>query len=661
MKTSVRLSMFIVGVLILTIGYANSVYSGNPATDEYGFYSCDDFILLEQLSKTRTDHNCRMWATISEDIPDSIIHRHLISLPNALKKLSRMMNTDGWGLAYYPQLNDSVVLTRGAIRAINDPIFDWAVRYLEEIKPQIAVGHVRNCSSGCCCRRCDSIPDPHPFKRFKNNRFWTFLHNGSVNQGVLYDLIGEEYLDENPPTGSYIPECDPSDPELIIDSELYFLFLLKEIEAANWNVEDGIINAIKLLVYPALNARLNFILSDGFNIWSFKKSNTLFYLHNTDEEYSAVVSMHPTYEQDDWIKVEDFEFLVIDIENPPVVSSLRQYLNPYIMYIPDEYVFDITPETTKNIKLDFFTYGMDGFIELHCDSPWVSFDTNIVGIIQDQTTTVNIAFNSSMMDYKTYSTDIYFSSDLPGVDDTINVEMTVYPEIDIETFLVPREVYGSDTINAYIGVANRTHKQIDAYIETMLETPGGNIYGPLFGPYPLTFPPFNGLVGHLQHVVPENPFPGDYKYLVKVASRSDMATILGQHDIDFKVHSSGGAGYGESKTGQWQTISHGFIEGDDIETMFGLNNIPQYITLHQNYPNPFNSSTEIRYSMTQKSHIRVDIYNIMGQHLETLLDSPQSPGSYSINWNPRSYSSGIYFIKLTTGSTTRVRKMMMVK
>ncbi|MGH7490985.1 MAG: FlgD immunoglobulin-like domain containing protein [bacterium] len=55
--------------------------------------------------------------------------------------------------------------------------------------------------------------------------------------------------------------------------------------------------------------------------------------------------------------------------------------------------------------------------------------------------------------------------------------------------------------------------------------------------------------------------------------------------------------------------------------------------LFQNYPNPFNPETTIRYQMAEKSHVRIEVYNLMGQLVTTLVNEPRPQGSYSISWN----------------------------
>ncbi|MCP4632313.1 MAG: T9SS type A sorting domain-containing protein, partial [candidate division Zixibacteria bacterium] len=89
--------------------------------------------------------------------------------------------------------------------------------------------------------------------------------------------------------------------------------------------------------------------------------------------------------------------------------------------------------------------------------------------------------------------------------------------------------------------------------------------------------------------------------------------------------------------------------------------VPHYYHLKQNYPNPFNSSTTIEYSLPIGSHVNLNIYNIMGQKIETLVDEKQNSGYKRINWDASDYSSGIYFYKLAVADRTLSRRMVLLK
>lgn len=83
--------------------------------------------------------------------------------------------------------------------------------------------------------------------------------------------------------------------------------------------------------------------------------------------------------------------------------------------------------------------------------------------------------------------------------------------------------------------------------------------------------------------------------------------------------------------------------------------------INQNYPNPFNSRTEIRYFLPEPGHVRLTVYNIVGQKVATLVDDDQQNGYHGATWNSDGESSGIYFYKLRTTNSISLRSMMLLK
>ncbi len=95
--------------------------------------------------------------------------------------------------------------------------------------------------------------------------------------------------------------------------------------------------------------------------------------------------------------------------------------------------------------------------------------------------------------------------------------------------------------------------------------------------------------------------------------------------------------------------------------------LPKVFALSQNYPNPFNPSTSIRYDVPAEYgegvDVRLEIFNIRGQRVTTLVDAEKKPGSYMVHWNGmddggRMMGSGVYIYRLKAGSYTSVRKMV---
>ena len=83
--------------------------------------------------------------------------------------------------------------------------------------------------------------------------------------------------------------------------------------------------------------------------------------------------------------------------------------------------------------------------------------------------------------------------------------------------------------------------------------------------------------------------------------------------------------------------------------------------LYQNYPNPFNNITSISFALQHPSFVKLQIYNIKGQLVETIINENKPAGYHTIDWNALDMSSGIYFYKLTTKDMTFIKKMVLIR
>ena len=89
--------------------------------------------------------------------------------------------------------------------------------------------------------------------------------------------------------------------------------------------------------------------------------------------------------------------------------------------------------------------------------------------------------------------------------------------------------------------------------------------------------------------------------------------------------------------------------------------LPTQTILSQNYPNPFNPKTSINYSIAKAGHVKVMIYNMLGQKILTLVDENKTAGNYSVNFNAENLESGIYFYRLQTDNYIKSKRMVLMK
>ncbi len=154
-------------------------------------------------------------------------------------------NADGWGIGWYQ--NDMAQVFKEGIPA-HDPTSQLN-RLSKEVKSQIIIAHVRKLSHGP-----PSEENSHPF-RFHN---WLFAHNGIIDRDHLFSLLDPKYQKQL--KGE-------------TDSEVYFYWLLQNIEIHNDDVIQGVKDAIKEVIYKNYTG-LNFLLSDGTTLYAFRYSQS---------------------------------------------------------------------------------------------------------------------------------------------------------------------------------------------------------------------------------------------------------------------------------------------------------------------------------------------------------------------------------------------------
>ncbi len=90
-------------------------------------------------------------------------------------------------------------------------------------------------------------------------------------------------------------------------------------------------------------------------------------------------------------------------------------------------------------------------------------------------------------------------------------------------------------------------------------------------------------------------------------------------------------------------------------------NVPESFTLGQNYPNPFNPATKIQYSLPVSGNVSLKVFDQSGKEVSNLVSGIKTAGTYEVNFDASSFSSGLYFYKIEAGNFTATKKMLLIK
>jgi len=89
--------------------------------------------------------------------------------------------------------------------------------------------------------------------------------------------------------------------------------------------------------------------------------------------------------------------------------------------------------------------------------------------------------------------------------------------------------------------------------------------------------------------------------------------------------------------------------------------VPDNYKVYQNYPNPFNPTTTIKFDILKSGFVTLDVFDATGRRLDNLVNENLKPGSYSVTWDAKGLSSGIYYYRISSGDFTKTMKMSLVK
>jgi hypothetical protein len=112
-------------------------------------------------------------------------------------------------------------------------------------------------------------------------------------------------------------------------------------------------------------------------------------------------------------------------------------------------------------------------------------------------------------------------------------------------------------------------------------------------------------------------------------------------------------------------LSLGEDQAQDTAVAIELGRSPIF-ALYPTWPNPFNSSSNIRYALAQDGRVRLDIYDLIGQRIRSLVSEYQTAATYEIGWDGKMESganaaSGVYLVKLSVGPKLMTRKLLLLR
>ena len=212
--------------------------------------------------------------------------------------------------------------------------------------------------------------------------------------------------------------------------------------------------------------------------------------------------------------------------------------------------------------------------------------------------------------------------------------MLVAPENESVITLTPENVAGSDLFLGWSPSTDADGEQVEYHLS--LQTTAGNIDTVLTGA--------NLAI----------PYSDLYAFI------TDSAGLTQLH-VSWNIHTTDGWDVTPSSNGPWTfTMDAGWMLSTEEELL------PEVFALHNNYPNPFNPITNIRYDIPEVSDVRIDIYNLAGQRVRTLVSREHQPGRYRIKWNATNdfgspVASGMYIYRIHAKDFVSVKKLLLMK
>ena len=256
-------------------------------------------------------------------------------------------------------------------------------------------------------------------------------------------------------------------------------------------------------------------------------------------------------------------------------------------------------------------------------------------------------------------TTAYFSIDSVDAYPGDQVSVPVYlnnNQVDFATLFLPIR-YNSDIMN-YDSVSFAGSLMPDDFTGLPFDFSDRDLmqitYLPPFGATIPSISTTGGLVGTIWFTLDEQATPG-FAPIDSASIDTVMGTAVGWIGA-MMANSTGDTTWFPDCIGGGINVLVPTAVGEDVNS-----SLPASFALAQNYPNPFNPQTVIEFSLAEAGRVKLEVFNVLGQSVETLIDGSKPAGDHQVEFNASIYPSGIFFYRLTQGDNSQTKKMVLVK
>ena len=153
----------------------------------------------------------------------------------------------------------------------------------------------------------------------------------------------------------------------------------------------------------------------------------------------------------------------------------------------------------------------------------------------------------------------------------------------------------------------------------------------------------------------------DYIFLLETSQPDTLSNILSLIYCEPCINPQEGDIYSHYITKPFYAGDSVFFSTQNITAVLDDDYQPEEFSLEQNYPNPFNPSTKIRFQLPARTYVRLEVYDILGSRISTLINKEMSAGTYEAEFDGRRFASGVYIYRIQAGSFVSSKKMLLVK